>query len=81
MPTLAVQLDDELKSFVDESVHEGSFFNASELVCTALRVLQSDKVRMEALRHDISVGIKQANRGEFVEFNASDIIAEAAERH
>lgn len=80
MPTLAVQINDELKSFVDESIQAGSFFNASELVATALLVLQSDKSKLDALRRDIAVGIQQADRGEFVQFSASDVITEAAER-
>lgn len=84
MTTVAVQLDDDLKRFVDESIQHGDFLGASELVAVALQNLRAEQAgqeaKLQALRRDIGAGIEQADHGEFVEFDARTIIAEAQSR-
>ncbi|QIF01389.1 type II toxin-antitoxin system ParD family antitoxin [Roseimicrobium sp. ORNL1] len=84
MSTVAIHLDPSLQHFVDESVSSGSFYSASEVVAVALRNLQADQEtrasRLSALRQDVGLGLDQAARGEFVEFDAESIIAENAAR-
>lgn len=43
--TLNVSLPVELGSFVEELVHKGQFASASEVVRTALRLLQEERGR------------------------------------
>jgi antitoxin ParD1/3/4 len=85
MSTLAIQLDEELKLFMEESIRSGAFHSASEMVAVALRNFQAEYTarlaRLESLRKDIAVGIEQAERGEFVEFDAESIIGSANARH
>jgi antitoxin ParD1/3/4 len=81
MTQVAIDITDELRAFVDSSVEAGRFHSASEMVAAALHTLKSDEhAKFEALRADIAVGIAQADRGEFVEFNADSIKAEGRAR-
>lgn len=81
MIQVAINLTEELKEFVDKSVNAGLFHNASEVVANALHTLRTqDAAKLEALRVDIAVGIAQADRGEFVEFDAESVIAEGRGR-
>lgn len=84
MSTVAIHLDPSLQQFLDESVNSGSFLSASEVVAVALRNLQADQEartsRLAALRRDVALGMEQASRGEFVDFDAESIIAGNAGR-
>ena len=84
MTTVAVQLDDDLKRFVDDSIQKGAFLGASELVAVALQNLRAEQAgqeaKLQALRQDIRTGIEQADKGQFVEFDAHSIIADAQHR-
>ena len=84
MTTVAISLKDEDRRFLEEVVKSGRYFSESEVVAEALSEF---KVR-EAIRHDkiaelrakVQVGIDQADRGEFVEFTAEDVMAEGRKR-
>lgn len=81
MTQVAIDMTDELRAFVDSSVEAGRFHNASEMVAAALHTLKSDqRAKFEALQADIAIGISQADRGEFVEFNADSIKTAGRER-
>lgn len=74
MTQVAINLTDELTAFVESSVESGLFHNASEMVANALHTLKGDAhAKWEALRADIALGIAQADRGEFVAFDANSI--------
>lgn len=81
MTQLAIKLTDELNDFVQASVQSGAFHNASEMVANALHALKSqDEAKLAALRSEISLGAEQAQRGEFVEFDAETVIADRRKR-
>jgi antitoxin ParD1/3/4 len=84
MTTVAVHLDDDLKRFVDDSIQQGTFLGTSELVAVALQNLRAEQAgqeaKLQALRRDIHTGIEQADKGQFVEFDAQSIIADAQRR-
>ena len=84
MPSLSIQLDDDIKTYLDATIQEGVFLSASELVAVALRNFRAEHdtqcAKLKALRRDISIGIEHAERCEFVEFDAKSIIAEAKAR-
>lgn len=89
MTPLAIQLPEELKTFVERSVKTGLFSSASDYLVNLLydAKAQSDaqndadyRRRLKVLRAEISVGIEEADRGDFVEFTAEDVIAEAQRR-
>ncbi len=67
-----ISLSPELEAYVRHKMASGGYVSASEVVREALRLLEEqDKFRamkLEELRKDIAIGVKQLDRGEFVEF-------------
>jgi Arc/MetJ-type ribon-helix-helix transcriptional regulator len=89
MTEVAIQIPDDLKPFIDHSVKLGLFDDAADFVLNLLHNVKAEseaeltdaqKVKLAALRAEINIGIAEADRGEFVEFNAADIIAEGLTR-
>ena len=84
MTTVAINLKDEHQNFIADMVKSGTFISKGEVLATALDLLKTHeqvrKASLADLRTKVLVGIEQADRGEFVEFSASDIIAERRAR-
>lgn len=81
MTQVAVNLTDELWDFVEKSVDSDVFHNASEVVANALHALKARaQAGLESLRTEIAIGVAQADRGEFAEFDAESIKAEGRAR-
>ncbi len=63
-----ISLTPELERYIQRKVKSGRYHSASEVVREGLRLLEEqDKIRavkLEALRHEIQIGIDQADRGE-----------------
>lgn len=80
MTTVAITLREEDERFLDEVVKSGRFLTHSDAVAEALADLKVREAireqRISELRSKVQAGVEQANRGEFVEFSAQDIIAE-----
>ncbi len=62
MPTRNVSLTPELEAFIAETVEAGRFANASEVMRTALRLLERDEresqEKLAALRIAIQLGLE-----------------------
>ena len=73
------ELTPKLRKFVEDKVKTGQFASAAEVIRGALTLLQAEEglttADVEALRREVEVGLKQADRGQFVEFTAADIKA------
>ncbi len=84
MTTVAITLRDEDEHFLDAVVKSGRFLTQSEAVAEALSELKvreaAREQRLVELRAKVQVGIEQADRGDFVEFSAQDIIAEGRKK-
>ena len=84
MTTVAISLKDDDQQFLEEVVKSGRYGSESEVVAEALaefRVREAiRRARQDELRAKVSVGIEQADRGEFVEFSAEDVKAEGRKR-
>ncbi|MEO8206043.1 MAG: type II toxin-antitoxin system ParD family antitoxin [Chthoniobacterales bacterium] len=81
MTHVDISLTPELNDFVKRSVNSGLFHNISEVVANGLHVLKAQQeTKLQALRADIAVGVEQAERGEFVEFDAESIIQSGRKR-
>jgi len=78
MTQIAIQIPDELKTFIDQSVETGVYHDAGEFLTKVLYEFKNrnQKAKLAALRWEIEVGIEQAERGKFVEFDAGQIIRE-----
>ncbi len=54
----SVSLGNYFESFVDNSVTEGRFKNASEVIRAGLRLLEEEEHKIVALRNSINEGIE-----------------------
>ena len=77
---MEVRLKTKLRKFVDQQVKEGYFDTADDVINSAVarlltvrRLAQRDRLELQELA---DVGLAEADRGEFVEFTAEDVIAE-----
>ena len=80
-----ISLIPPLQKFVEEQVRSGRYSSAEELINGAVATLQSQHEALtpqevEELRREVAIGIAEADRGDFVEFTAQDIIAEGRQR-
>jgi antitoxin ParD1/3/4 len=77
MPTRNISLTQEQDAFVDELVDSGDYQNASEAIRDALRGLQQrkreDKLKLQALRAQLRLGIDALRRGDFDEVDGADL--------
>jgi len=84
MATLTITLKEEDRRFLDESIKSGRFSSESEVVAEALSELKlregSRRKETDQLRAKVQVGIEQADRGDFVDFTAEDVLAEGRKR-
>lgn len=81
MTTLAITLRDEDGFFLEEAVKSGRYLTKSEAVAEAVSELRVREAlrqeRIADLHAQVMVGIKQADRGEFVKFSAREVITDA----
>ena len=79
MPTRNVNLSDHYDSFINASIAEGRFSNASEAVRAGLHLLEreaaEDKAKLEWLRTAAKTAFGQLDRGEGIEFGSIDKLA------
>lgn len=68
-----ISLTPELEKLVNDKVTTGMYQTASEVVREGLRLLRERDQRLEALRGDVRAGFEAAERGEFTEYDASNI--------
>ncbi len=78
MPTRNINLTDHYDSFIDTSIAEGRFGNASEAVRAGLHLLErqaaEDKAKLGWLRGALQEGIAAKARGEFVTLHSGEDI-------
>ena len=79
-----VKLNPNLAKFVRDKVRSGQYPDADHVINSALNELQQREAGEEFtpehrayLRRELQRGVEQADRGEFAEFTAEDVIAEA----
>lgn len=78
MATTSLSLGEHWEVFIRNEVSSGRYGSASEVVRSALRVLEERKTKLEALRAHLAEGAGQAARGEFVRaYSVEKLIAEA----
>ena len=75
-----ILLKPELQKFVESQVSQGRYDSEADVISAAVARLQTDRdleaMPLDKLRAEIDVGLAEADRGEFVEFTAADVIAE-----
>lgn len=80
MATMNVSLPDDMAEFVNKEVAAGGYSSASEVVRSALRLLQHDKAleqeKLAILRREVSLGLEDAAAGRFSTKTVADIADE-----
>jgi len=67
MATTSLSLGEHWEVFIRNEVSSGCYGSASEVVRSALRILEERKTKLETLRAHLAEGATQAARGEFVQ--------------
>jgi antitoxin ParD1/3/4 len=76
MANTSLSLGEHWEVFIRNEVGSGRYGSASEVVRDALRTLEGQKARLDALRLHLAQGAAQARKGEFVEgYSADGVIA------
>jgi antitoxin ParD1/3/4 len=79
--TMKIDLRADIERYVSEKVRAGLYASSDEAVNELLAVaMEQERLTPEELadlREDLDPALAEADRGEFVEFNAEDVIAEA----
>lgn len=75
-----VSLSPDVQRFVDQKVRRGEYGSPEEAVNQILSRVQSQEELtpedLADLRAEVDEGLAEADRGEFVEFTAEDVISE-----
>ena len=61
----SISLGDHFENFVDQSINNGRFNNASEVVRAGLRLLEDEENKMVALKKEISQGLESGRAADF----------------
>ncbi len=76
MASTSLSLGEHWEIFIRNEVGSGRYGSASEVVRDALRALEDQKARLDALRAHLSEGAMQARQGVFVEdYSVDKVIA------
>jgi antitoxin ParD1/3/4 len=77
MPTMNVNLTNELEKFVKSETEAGEYSTASEVVRDALRLLRRERdvarEKQEILKREVKIGLVQARSGKLSERSVRDI--------
>lgn len=68
-----LSLTPELEQLVSDKVKTGMYQTASEVVREGLRLLRERDQRLESLRRDVRAGFEAVERGEFTEYDESNL--------
>jgi antitoxin ParD1/3/4 len=68
---MTIHLSGDREEIVRSFIQDGRFTSEDEVIDEALRLLQErdEQAKLAALRHDIAIGIEQADRGELARFD------------
>ena len=75
MGRIDLSLDERSEQFIAEALASGRYGSASDVVRDGLRALEEREARLAALRAHVGEGAAQADRGEFVDFDLTALIA------
>ena len=74
-----ISLTPELEQFVADKVNSGMYKTSGEVIREGLRLLKERDERLQSLRGDIRAGFEAVDRGEFTDYDESNV-QELAER-
>jgi antitoxin ParD1/3/4 len=68
-----ISLTPELEQLVNDKVKSGMYQTASEVIREGLRLLKERDQRLESLRRDVRAGFEAIERGEYTDYDVSNI--------
>jgi len=72
---MEVTLSEELEKIIELKISSGGYKSASEFIREAiLRTVEQDQLKLSKLNEAVSIGIDQAEKGEFSNRSVPDII-------
>ncbi len=72
---MEITISSELEKIIEYKISSGGYQNASEFIREAiLRAVEHDQLKLSKLNKAVSIGIEQAERGEFSKRSVQDII-------
>jgi antitoxin ParD1/3/4 len=84
MTTVTISLREEDQRFIASAMKSGKYVSESEAVAAGIAELrlreEVGQARLATLRAEIEVGIEEADRGEFVAFDAEQVIADRRQK-
>ncbi|MEO1020679.1 MAG: type II toxin-antitoxin system ParD family antitoxin [Pseudomonadota bacterium] len=81
MASTSLSLGAHWETFIRDRVESGRYGSASEVVRDALRALENEDKRLDALRAHLAEGKAQADHGEFVDGFSMQKVIEEADKH
>ena len=77
---MTISLHPKVQQFINDKVRSGQYASVEEAVNGLLEQVRTQEnlspADIEELRAEIDIGLAEADRGEFAEFTAEDVIAE-----
>ena len=74
MATTSLSLGEHWEVFIKNQISSGRYGSASEVVRDALRSMEEQKSKLEALRAHLAQGAQQAKAGDFVDDFSMDAL-------
>ena len=72
---MEIQLSPEIQQIIDDKIASGKYPNASEFIREAvLQSIEREQLKLSKLNEAISIGIEQAEKGEFSKRSVQNII-------
>jgi len=68
-----ISLTPELEQLVSDKLKTGMYQTASEVIREGLRLLRERDQRLEALRRDVRAGFEAVERGEYTDYDETNI--------
>jgi antitoxin ParD1/3/4 len=68
-----ISLTPELEHLVADKVSSGMYQTSSEVIREGLRLLKERDDRLQSLRRDIHAGFEAVDRGEFTDYDGTDV--------
>ena len=81
MASTSMTLGEHWEGFIQDQIKSGRYTSASEVVCAALRELETKSEALDALREQLKPGADQAQVGTYVDdWSPQDVVARAVAR-
>lgn len=72
---MEIQFSPELQQIIKDKIASGLYPNASEFIREAiLQTIERDQLKLSKLNEAVSIGLEQAEKGEFSKRSVQDII-------